>query len=182
MNILDSILNFLGTTGVARLFENPDFWKTLIMFAISFVLAYLAIVKQFEPLLLLPIAIGMLLTNLPGANIFHLEFFIDPAGVNWGQVLSKGGFLDLLYLGVKLGIYPSLIFIGIGAMTDFSPLISNPKSLFIGAGAQLGVFIAFAGALLLGFTPEEAASIGIIGGADGPTTISVAAVSMITEV
>ena len=174
MNILDSILNFLGTTGVARLFENPDFWKTLIMFAVSFVLAYLAIVKQFEPLLLLPIAIGMLLTNLPGANIFHLEFFIDPAGVNWGQVLSKGGFLDLLYLGVKLGIYPSLIFIGIGAMTDFSPLISNPKSLLIGAGAQLGVFVAFAAALISGqFTPEEAASIGIIGGADGPTAILV---------
>ena len=174
MNILDSILNFLGTTGVARLFENPDFWKTLIMFAISFVLAYLAIVKQFEPLLLLPIAIGMLLTNLPGANIFHLEFFIDPAGVNWGHVLSKGGFLDLLYLGVKLGIYPSLIFIGIGAMTDFSPLISNPKSLLIGAGAQFGVFVAFAAALLSGqFTPEEAASIGIIGGADGPTAILV---------
>ena len=174
MNILDSLLNFLGTTGVARLFENPDFWKTLIMFAVSFVLAYLAIVKQFEPLLLLPIAIGMLLTNLPGANIFHLEFFIDPAGVNWGHVLSKGGFLDLLYLGVKLGIYPSLIFIGIGAMTDFSPLISNPKSLLIGAGAQFGVFVAFAAALLSGqFTPEEAASIGIIGGADGPTAILV---------
>ena len=174
MNILDSLLNFLGTTGVARLFENPDFWKTLIMFAVSFVLAYLAIVKQFEPLLLLPIAIGMLLTNLPGANIFHLDFFIDPAGVNWGHVLSKGGFLDLLYLGVKLGIYPSLIFIGIGAMTDFSPLISNPKSLLIGAGAQLGVFVAFAAALLSGqFTPEEAASIGIIGGADGPTAILV---------
>ena len=174
MNILDSLLNFLGTTGVARLFENPDFWKTLIMFAVSFVLAYLAIVKQFEPLLLLPIAIGMLLTNLPGANIFHLDFFIDPAGVNWGHVLSKGGFLDLLYLGVKLGIYPSLIFIGIGAMTDFSPLISNPKSLLIGAGAQFGVFVAFAAALLSGqFTPEEAASIGIIGGADGPTAILV---------
>ena len=174
MNILDSILNFLGTTGVARLFENPDFWKTLIMFAVSFVLAYLAIVKQFEPLLLLPIAIGMLLTNLPGANIFHLEFLIDPAGVNWGHVLHDGGFLDLLYMGVKLGIYPSLIFIGIGAMTDFSPLISNPKSLLIGAGAQLGVFVAFAAALLSGqFTAEEAAAIGIIGGADGPTAILV---------
>ena len=174
MNILDSLLNFLGTTGVARLFEDPDFWKTLIMFAVSFVLAYLAIVKQFEPLLLLPIAIGMLLTNLPGANIFHLEFFIDPAGVNWGHVLHDGGFLDLLYLGVKLGIYPPLIFIGIGAMTDFSPLISNPKSLLIGAGAQFGVFVAFAAALLSGqFTPEEAASIGIIGGADGPTAILV---------
>ena len=174
MNILDSILNFLGTTGIARLFEAPDFWKTLIMFAIAFVLAYLAIVKQFEPLLLLPIAIGMLLTNLPGANIFHLDFFIRPEGVPWGEVLAHGGFLDLLYLGVKLGIYPSLIFIGIGAMTDFSPLISNPKSLLIGAGAQFGVFVAFAAALLSGyFTPEEAAAIGIIGGADGPTAILV---------
>ena len=137
--IIKSFSEFFKTTGVAQLFANEDFWKTLIMFAIAFALAYLAIVKQFEPLLLLPIAIGMLLTNLPGANIFHLDFFIDPAGVDWGLVLSKGGFLDLLYTGVKLGIYPSLIFIGIGAMTDFSPLISNPKSLLIGAGAQLGV-------------------------------------------
>ena len=174
MNLLDSILNFLKTTGIARLIEQPDFWKTVIMFVIAFVLAYLAIVKQFEPLLLLPIAIGMLLTNIPGANIFHLDFFIDPAGVDYGKVLHDGGFLDMLYLGVKLGIYPSLIFIGIGAMTDFSPLISNPKSLLIGAGAQLGVFVAFAAALLSGmFTPEEAAAIGIIGGADGPTAILV---------
>lgn len=174
MNLLDSILNFLKTTGIARLIEQPDFWKTVIMFAIAFVLAYLAIVKQFEPLLLLPIAIGMLLTNIPGANIFHLDFFIDPAGVDYGRVLHDGGFLDMLYLGVKLGIYPSLIFIGIGAMTDFSPLISNPKSLLIGAGAQLGVFVAFAAALMSGvFTPEQAAAIGIIGGADGPTAILV---------
>ena len=174
MNLLDSILNFLKTTGIARLIELPDFWKTAIMFVIAFALAYLAIVKRFEPLLLLPIAIGMLLTNIPGANIFHLEFFIDPAGVDYGKVLHDGGFLDMLYLGVKLGIYPSLIFIGIGAMTDFSPLISNPKSLLIGAGAQLGVFVAFAAALLSGsFTPEQAAAIGIIGGADGPTAILV---------
>ena len=174
MNLLDSILNFLQTTGIARLIAQPDFWKTVIMFVIAFVLAYLAIVKQFEPLLLLPIAIGMLLTNLPGANIFHLDFFIDPAGVDYGKVLHEGGFLDMLYLGVKLGIYPSLIFIGIGAMTDFSPLISNPKSLLIGAGAQLGVFVAFAAALMSGvFTPEQAAAIGIIGGADGPTAILV---------
>ena len=173
MNILDSILNFLQTTGIAKLVSEPDFWKTLVMFVIAFALAYLAIVKQFEPLLLLPIAIGMLLTNLPGANIFHLDFFIQES-VDYGQVLHDGGFLDLLYLGVKLGIYPSLIFIGIGAMTDFSPLISNPKSLLIGAGAQLGVFVAFAAALLSGmFTPEEAAAIGIIGGADGPTAILV---------
>ncbi|MBO5305333.1 MAG: sodium ion-translocating decarboxylase subunit beta, partial [Clostridia bacterium] len=124
--------------GIVRLFEHGglDALKTVAMFAIAFLLVYLAIVKQYEPLLLLPIAIGMLLTNLPGAEIFHLNFFIDPAGVNFGQVLREGGLLDILYLGVKLGIYPSLIFIGIGAMTDFNPLISNPKSLLIGAGAQ----------------------------------------------
>ncbi len=175
--LLDSILNFFKTTGIVRLFENGglDAIKTVIMFAIAFVLVYLAIVKQYEPLLLLPIAIGMLLTNLPGAAIFHLDFFIDPAGVNFGKVLHDGGLLDLLYLGVKLGIYPSLIFIGIGAMTDFSPLISNPKSLLIGAGAQFGVFVAYAAAVLSTFfTPAEAAAIGIIGGADGPTAILVA--------
>jgi oxaloacetate decarboxylase beta subunit len=171
--LLDSIKNFLSTTGIARLFANENWWQTAIMFGIAFVLCYLAIVKKFEPLLLLPIAIGMLLTNLPGANLFHLEFFIQQ-DVNFGQVLHDGGLLDLLYLGVKLGIYPSLIFIGIGAMTDFSPLISNPKSLLIGAGAQLGVFVAFSAALLSGtFTPQEAAAIGIIGGADGPTAILV---------
>lgn len=172
--IFGSIVEFLQTTGIARMFSEPGSWKALIMFAVAFLLAYLAIVKQFEPLLLLPIAIGMLLTNLPGTGIFHLEYFIDPAGVDFGQVLHDGGFLDLLYLGVKLGIYPSLIFIGIGAMTDFSPLISNPKSLLIGAGAQFGVFVAFAAAVISGqFTLEEAAAIGIIGGADGPTAILV---------
>ena len=171
--LLDSIKNFLSTTGVARLFDNENWWQTVIMFFISFVLVYLAIVKKFEPLLLLPIAIGMLLTNLPGANMFHLDFFIAEE-INYGQILHHGGLLDLLYLGVKLGIYPSLIFIGIGAMTDFSPLISNPKSLLIGAGAQLGVFVAFSAALVSGmFTPQEAAAIGIIGGADGPTAILV---------
>ena len=171
--LLDSIKNFLSTTGIAQLFADENWWQTTIMFVIAFVLCYLAIVKKFEPLLLLPIAIGMLLTNLPGAGLFHLDFFIQQE-VNYGQVLHDGGLLDLLYLGVKLGIYPSLIFIGIGAMTDFSPLISNPKSLLIGAGAQLGVFVAFAAALLSGmFTPQEAAAIGIIGGADGPTAILV---------
>ena len=169
----DKILNFLQTTGIAKLFENSDWWQTVIMFAIAFVLVYLAIVKKFEPLLLLPIAIGMLLTNLPGAGMFHLDFFIAEE-ISFSKVLHDGGLLDLLYLGVKLGIYPSLIFIGIGAMTDFSPLISNPKSLLIGAGAQLGVFVAFSGALISGiFTPQEAAAIGIIGGADGPTAILV---------
>ena len=171
--MLEAIQNFLNTTGIARLFADADWWQPAVMFLISFVLIYFAIVKKFEPLLLLPIAIGMLLTNLPGANMFHLDFFIAQ-DINYGQVLHDGGLLDLLYLGVKLGIYPCLIFIGIGAMTDFSPLISNPKSLLIGAGAQLGVFVAFSAALLSGFfTPEEAASIGIIGGADGPTAILV---------
>ncbi len=171
--MLESIQKFLETTGVARLFANENWWQTAIMFLIAFVLVYLAIVKKFEPLLLLPIAIGMLLTNLPGANMFHLDLFIAEE-ISYGQVLHDGGLLDLLYMGVKLGIYPCLIFIGIGAMTDFSPLISNPKSLLIGAGAQLGVFVAFSGALLSGFfSPQEAASIGIIGGADGPTAILV---------
>ena len=171
--LLDSIKNFLGTTGIAQLLGDNGEWKALAMILLSFVLVYLAIVKKFEPLLLLPIAIGMMLTNLPGANMFHLEFFIEQE-VNYGQVLHEGGLLDLLYLGVKLGIYPCLIFMGIGAMTDFSPLISNPKSLFIGAGAQFGVFVAFSAALISGmFTPEEAAAIGIIGGADGPTAILV---------
>jgi len=221
--MLDALKNFLSTTGVSQLANSDGWWKTLIMFVIAFVLVYLAIGKKFEPLLLLPIAIGMLLTNLPGGGLFHLDLFIPssekvqaleaafadgvfsveelanlrnlgfaiPEGyandaelyntlmtnltsVNYGDVLHHGGLLDLLYLGVKLGIYPCLIFIGIGAMTDFSPLISNPKSLLIGAGAQLGVFVAFSGALLSGvFSPAEAASIGIIGGADGPTAITV---------
>ena len=171
--MLEAIQNFLNTTGIARLFASENWWQTAIMFLISFVLVYLAIVKQFEPLLLLPIAIGMLLTNLPGANMFHLDLFIAEE-INYGQVLHDGGLLDLLYLGVKLGIYPCLIFIGIGAMTDFSPLISNPKSLLIGAGAQFGVFVAFSAALISGFfMPNEAAAIGIIGGADGPTAILV---------
>ena len=133
--MLESIGNFLESTGIAKLFglgsNTIDDWswlKTIIMLLISFVLVYLAIVKKFEPLLLLPIAIGMMLTNLPGGGLFHLDFFIAEH-IDYGQVLHEGGLLDLLYLGVKLGIYPSLIFIGIGAMTDFTPLISNPKSL-----------------------------------------------------
>lgn len=179
--MIEAIKNFLESMGVVRLFTGEtEWWKTLIMLAISGVLVYFAIVKKFEPLLLLPIAIGMLLTNLPGGEMFHLdyfvkeEFFTADGGVNYELVLHEGGLLDLLYLGVKLGIYPCLIFIGIGAMTDFTPLISNPKSLLIGAGAQLGVFVAFSGAILSGqFTGNEAASIGIIGGADGPTAILV---------
>ena len=191
--IISSLLNFLTGTGVWKMFFteatvtadalfevagipwaiNATCWQPLVMFVIVGVLVYLAIVKKFEPLLLLPIAIGMLLTNLPGAELFHLDLFIADE-IDYLAVLHDGGFLDLLYLGVKLGIYPCLIFVGIGAMTDFTPLISNPKSLLIGAGAQLGVFVAFSAALLSGqFLPEAAAAIGIIGGADGPTAILV---------
>ena len=189
---MDSILNFLKTTGIYQLFvsEGSLDWKRagqyLLMYLIIGVLFYFAIVKKFEPLLLLPIAFGMLLANLPGANLIHTEFFFDEyyaAELQPGEhvklwrvleeVINNGGLVDFLYLGVKFGIYPSLIFLGVGAMTDFSPLIANPKSLFMGAGAQLGVFVAFFGALFLGFTPMEAASIGIIGGADGPTAILV---------
>ncbi len=186
--MLDSLLNFLTKTGVWKLlFKSGDqftlagsgwafntaCWQTLVMLLIVGVLVYLAIKRGFEPLLLLPIAIGMLLTNLPGAGIFHLDYFIADE-IDYAFILHNGGFLDMLYLGVKLGVYPCLIFIGIGAMTDFSPLIANPKSLLIGAGAQLGVFVAFAVALLSGqFSPAEAMSIGIIGGADGPTAILV---------
>ena len=171
--IMQSLDTFLQGTGIYLLFQQDGWWKTAIMFLLAGVLVYLASAKGFEPLLLLPIAIGMLLTNIPGAEIFHADWFVQK-DINFGQVLHDGGFLDLLYLGVKLGIYPCLIFIGIGAMTDFTPLIANPKSLLIGAGAQLGVFVAFAGALISGqFTPQEAAAIGIIGGADGPTAILV---------
>lgn len=169
----ESILNFLQSTGVYRLFAGV-WWKYLIMYAIVGVLVYLAIRRGYEPLLLLPIAIGMLLTNMPGANLFHPEMFIGAGEVDYLAVFRNGGLIDMMYLGVKLGIYPCLIFIGIGAMTDFSPLIANPKSLLIGAGAQLGVFAAFSFALLSGvFTPQECAAIGIIGGADGPTAVLV---------
>ncbi len=250
--MLEAIKQFLGTTGIARLFETENWWQYLIMYVIVGVLFYLAIVKKFEPLLLLPIAFGMLLANLPGANLIHLDFFFDDYYFTQGadgiapfqfqineflaelskiglsdtvfalndemryvfnldglteaqiamvgdafnkaftniayfsdglyhvnmsailaEVANHGGLIDLLYLGVKLGIYPSLIFMGVGAMTDFSPLISNPKSLLMGAGAQFGVFFAFFVALFLGFSPMEAGAIGIIGGADGPTAILV---------
>ena len=167
-------MNFLNSTGVARLVDDPVFLvKTLIMYVIVGVLLYLAVVKGFEPLLLIPIAFGMFLANLPGANLFHMEEFFLGDYVDIAEVVKHGSLLDFLYLGVKLGIYPSLIFLGIGAMTDFTPLIANPKSLFLGAAAQLGVFVAYAGAILIGFIPNAAASIGIIGGADGPTAILV---------
>ena len=174
--LLESLLNFWESTGIYKLINSVEaqWWQTIVMLGIVCVLAYLAIVRGFEPLLLLPIAIGMLLTNLPGGGLFHESYFMTSDPINYGEVLRHGGLLDILYIGVKTGLYPCLIFIGIGAMTDFTPLISNPKSLLIGAGAQFGVFVAFAGALLSGaFTPEQAASIGIIGGADGPTAITV---------
>ena len=274
-DILNAIKDFLGTTGIAKLFAESNWWQYLVMYVIVGVLFYLAIVKKFEPLLLMPIAFGMLLANLPGANLIHLEYFFDDYyiavenyevingvatyditgtlsyemqqflsaldfyaepwtqdGVTYYQalwdssiytvsdgaitfnftnfseyqmsavndlfrqtlgnyatlsdgamhikmshiikeVVNNGGLVDCLYLGVKLGIYPSLIFMGVGAMTDFSPLIANPKSLLMGAGAQLGVFAAFFFALFMGFSPMEAGAIGIIGGADGPTAILV---------
>ena len=163
---MEAFLNFMKQTGFAQIGNDP---RQLIMLLVSFVLLYLAIKKQFEPLLLLPIAFGMLLTNLPGANMYHAEYFAD--GVKWDEILNFG-LLDVLYLGVKLDVYPCLIFIGVGAMTDFGPLIASPKSLLLGAAAQLGIFLTFVGAhALLGFSGPEAASIGIIGGADGPTAI-----------
>ncbi len=245
--MFNKMMDFLGSTGLAKLFAESNWYQYLIMYVIVGVLFYLAIVKKFEPLLLMPIAFGMLLANLPGAELMHLEMFFDEyyIAVEDGQlvgtlsahmqnflsalpntfyeitenslvfnleglteegvasfnalfdlylgdaakisdgtvhirmthmikeVINNGGLVDILYLGVKLGVYPSLIFMGVGAMTDFSPLIANPKSLLMGAGAQLGVFVAFFGALLLGFTPMEAGAIGIIGGADGPTAILV---------
>ena len=165
---METIINFLNQTGFSGFVEDP---LCLVMILVSFVLMYLAIKKGFEPLLLLPIAFGMMLTNLPGANMYHTEFF-SGGHVHWDMV-GKFGLIDYLYLGVKLGIYPSLIFMGVGAMTDFGPLIANPKSLLLGAAAQLGIFLAYLGATVLGFFPNEAASIGIIGGADGPTAIYV---------
>ena len=181
--------DFFASTGIANMFaaDGVVWWKTVLMLVIACVLLYLAIVKKFEPLLLLPIAFGMLLANLPLGNVMHPELFLGNS-IDYGKVLKEGGLLDILYLGVKLGIYPPLIFLGIGCMTDFAPLISNPKSILLGAAAQIGVFITFLGAILLGafgiggFGSEgataldifkEAASIGIIGGADGPTAIYV---------
>ena len=177
--MLDSITEFLKSTGIAAMMGYEDPWmpvKIFAMWVIVGVLLYFAIVRKYEPLLLLPIAIGMLIANLPGASLFNMDYFINEEGViMWDSILNKGGLIDILYLGVKLGVYPSLIFIGVGAMTDFTPLIANPKYLLIGAAAQLGVFVAFAAALISGFfTPEQAAAIGIIGGADGPTAILVA--------
>ncbi len=166
----EKVAKFVNDTGFAQLFAGN--WLCLVMIVISCILFYLAIVKKFEPLLLLPIAFGMLLTNLPGAGLYHPELF-EGGHVHWGDFTNSNnvGLLDYLYLGVKLGIYPCIIFIGVGAMTDFGPLLANPKSFLLGAAAQLGIFATFLGALALGFTYAEAGSIGIIGGADGPTAI-----------
>jgi len=166
-----AIVNFLKQTGFSM-----TNWQSVVMILIACFLFYLAIVKKFEPLLLLPIAFGMLLTNLMGAEVFHEELFAD-GHVHWNLFNASNaitpGLIDILYLGVKLGIYPCLIFIGVGAMTDFGPLIANPKSLLLGAAAQVGIFATYLGARALGFTGAEAGSIGIIGGADGPTAIFV---------
>ncbi len=186
--IWKTVSEFFSGSGFALFFVG-DNWKCLIMIAIACVLLYLAIVKKFEPLLLVPIAFGMLLTNLPGAELFHEELFglgannAEQGVIQWASLgdIHKTGLLDYLYLGVKLGIYPCLIFMGVGAMTDFGPLIANPKSLILGAAAQLGIYIAFAlSVVAFQWIPTDgtplqniAASIGIIGGADGPTAILV---------
>ena len=167
--IVESLLTFVETSGIMAFFEGEG-WKFLVMLGIACFLLYLAIKKQYEPLLLLPIAFGMLLTNLPGAEMYHAELFAG-GHVHWDIFVDNAGLIDYLYLGVKLGIYPCLIFVGVGAMTDFGPLIANPKSFLLGAAAQLGIFATFLGAYALGFTPNECGSIGIIGGADGPTSI-----------
>lgn len=182
MDILETLKTLWNDSGFHSFFVDGG-WKNLIMIVISCVLLYLGIKKQFEPLLLVGIAFGCLLVNLsyftPASAdaLYHLDLwdnFLDhnhPDYHSYGAILRNGGLLDILYIGVKAGVYPSLIFMGIGAMTDFGPLISNPKSLLLGAAAQMGVFLAFFGAVCLGFDGNAAASIGIIGGADGPTAI-----------
>ena len=168
LNIGDTIQKFLSEMMFAEVITSGK-W---IMILVACFFLYLAIHKQYEPLLLLPIAFGMLITNLPGAEMYHTELF-EGGHVHWENFSATAGLIDYLYLGVKLGIYPPLIFLAVGAMTDFGPLIANPKSLLLGAAAQLGIFTAFFGALIFGMTPEQAASVGIIGGADGPTAILV---------
>ena len=168
LNIVDTVQKFVSEMMFAEVITSGK-W---IMILVACFFLYLAIRKQYEPLLLLPIAFGMLITNLPGAEMYHTELF-EGGHVHWENFTSTAGLIDYLYLGVKLGIYPPLIFVAVGAMTDFGPLIANPKSLLLGAAAQLGIFTAFFGALTFGMTPEQAASVGIIGGADGPTAILV---------
>ena len=200
---MQAILNFCAQTGFYQFFQG-DNWKCAVMLLVAIILLFLGIVKKFEPLLLVPIAIGMLVTNLPGAEMFHeilfagghihwdlfggnpitAEFIAEMQGLGVSEAVLSSvavgqsvsvGLIDVLYLGIKLGIYPCLIFMGVGAMTDFGPLIANPKSLLLGAAAQLGIFLTYVGCRLLGFTGAEASSVGIIGGADGPTAIFVTA-------
>lgn len=187
MSIINSFLETLADlaqeSGFAGFLVDGG-WKNIIMILISFLFMYLAISKGFEPLLLLPISFGMLLTNLPGAGMYHPEFWdystvtevsgaVNDHYIDYGNILQHGGLLDILYMGVKLQIYPPLIFLGIGAMTDFGPLIANPKSFLLGAAAQGGIFFTFIGAAVLGMSAAECGSIAIIGGADGPTAIYV---------
>ena len=172
--IFTNIAEIFAKSGWAQIFFTEGGWKYAVMLAVACALLYLAIVKQFEPLLLLPIGFGMLMTNLPLDGIFHMDIFINSTNhIDWALLGSSGGMVDYIYLGVKLGIYPPLIFLGIGTMTDFEPLIARPSSLLLGAAAQLGIFFTFVGAKILGFTNQEAGAIGIIGGADGPTAIYV---------
>ena len=180
MSITEILLKLWNDSGFAAIFSgflSQGGWQNLVMILIGCVLLYLAIVKKFEPLLLCGIAFGCILTNLPGAGLYNQELWTNfmteghEAYHSYGTILREGGLLDFFYIGVKTSIYPCLIFLGVGAMTDFGPMLSNPKSLLLGAAAQMGVFAAFIGAVFLGFTGPEAASIGIIGGADGPTAI-----------
>ena len=180
INVGEILLDLWNSSGFAALtqgFLSQGGWQNLLMIIIACGLLYLGIVKKFEPLLLVGIAFGCLLSNLPLGGLYHQELwdaFMDansPAYHSYGAILREAGLIDIFYIGVKTSLYPCLIFMGVGAMTDFGPLLSNPKSLLLGAAAQLGVFVAFFGAVLLGFSGPQAASIGIIGGADGPTAI-----------
>ena len=179
VNVGEILLNLWNSSGFAALFSGfaDGGWQNLVMIIVACVLLYLGIVKQFEPLLLVGIAFGCLLSNLPQAGLYHQELwdaFMNPDSPvyhSYGEIMRSGGLLDIFYIGVKTSLYPCLIFMGVGAMSDFGPLLSNPKSLLLGAAAQMGVFAAFFGAVCMGFTGTEAASIGIIGGADGPTAI-----------
>ena len=177
---IDTLLGIFQSSGFAR-FGEPGGWLYAVMICVGCFLLYLAIVKEFEPLILLPMAFGMILANLPGSGIIHMQYFVGDGLEHpmWIEILNNGGLADMLYMGVKLGIYPPLIFLGIGTMTDFAPLISNPKSLLLGAAAQFGIFGTYMGARLLvatglvDFTQAQSAAISIIGGADGPTAIFV---------
>lgn len=175
--VWESLSSFANKTGIAMIFDAETYGAigagNVVMIGVACFLLFLAIRHKFEPLLLLTIAFGMFLTNLPGAEMYHTELFTG-GHVHWDIFVDRAGLMDYLYLGVKLGIYPCLIFVGVGAMTDFGPLIANPKSFLLGAAAQLGIFLTFIGAYALGFSSNEAGAIGIIGGADGPTSILLA--------